>query len=74
MSQKEINHSQNVNAHKQQINDLATQLHQQQAATQQFNHTVTDPIHLKHELLKINKQNKQLLTRLSLPENPHENI
>ena len=33
--------------------------------------TVTDPIHLKHELLKINKQ---LPTRLSLPEDPHENI
>ena len=30
---------------------------------------VTDPIHLKHELLKINKQ---LPTRLSLPEDPHE--
>ena len=34
MNQQEINHSQSVNALKQQINDLATQLHQQQAATQ----------------------------------------
>ena len=33
--------------------------------------TVTDPIHIKHELLKINKQ---LPTRLSLPEDPQENI
>ena len=33
--------------------------------------TVTDPIHFKHELLKINKH---LPTRLSLPEDPHENI
>ena len=33
--------------------------------------TVTDHMHLKHELLKINKQ---LPTRLSLPEDPHEYI
>ena len=32
MNQQEINHSQSVNTLKQQINDLATQLHQQQAA------------------------------------------
>ena len=43
MNQQEINHSQSVNALKQQINDLATQLHQQQAATQQFNHTQPHP-------------------------------
>ena len=39
MNQQEINHSQSVNTLKQQINDLATQLNHQQAATQQFNHT-----------------------------------
>ena len=43
MNQQEINQSQSVNALKQQINDLATQLHQQQAATQQFNHTQPYP-------------------------------
>ena len=42
MTQQEINHSQSINALKQ-INDLATQLHQQQAATQQFNHTQPCP-------------------------------
>ena len=34
-------------------------------------YTVTDPTHLKHELLKINKQ---IPTRFSLPEDPHKNI
>ena len=42
MTQQEINHSQSVNALKQ-INDLATQLFQQQAAMQQFNHTQPHP-------------------------------
>ena len=42
VNQQQINHSQSVNALKQQINDLATQLHQQ-AATQQFNHTQQHP-------------------------------
>ena len=44
MNQQGINHSQSVYGLKQQINDLATQLHQQQAATQQFNHTQPHPI------------------------------
>ena len=43
MNQQEINDSQSVNAFKQQINDLATQLYQQQAVTQQFNHTQPHP-------------------------------
>ena len=33
--------------------------------------SITDPIHLRQELLRINKQ---LPTRLSLPEDPHRNI
>ena len=43
INQQEINHSQTVNALKQQMYDLATQLHQHQAATQQFNHTQPHP-------------------------------
>ena len=33
--------------------------------------TITDPIHLRQELLKIHKQ---LPARLSLPEDPHSNF
>ena len=33
--------------------------------------SITDPIHLRQELLRINKQ---LPTRLSLPEDPHTNV
>ena len=33
--------------------------------------SITDPIHLRHELLRINKE---LPTRLSLPEDPHTNV
>ena len=33
--------------------------------------SITDPVHLRQELLQINKQ---LPTRLSLPEDPHRNI
>ena len=36
-----------------------------------FTHSLTDPAHLRQELLQINKQ---LPARLSLPEDPHSNI
>ena len=39
--------------------------------TGRLNPNITDPIHLRQELIKINKQ---LPTQLSLPENPKTNI
>ena len=39
--------------------------------TGSLNPNIIDPIHLRQELIKINKQ---LPTQLSLPENPRTNI
>ena len=39
--------------------------------TSKLTPSITDPVHLRQELLQINKQ---LPTRLSLPEDPHGNV